>query len=377
MGAFSKKIGATSAAVGVMLVLPLSSAAESGWRLSGTVSESLTLTEEAGLSSLTRIGLRALSQTERLRFGISTGAGLAVSTGGGVNAIRPNLGVDFGIDGKRWTINSNASLRFDPISFEELDEVDLSTTEETGIRRSIGASVNGSYDLTARSTATLGYSYTDRDYTETSTDLVPSSSHGINAGLNYAAADDTSITASIGARWFEADNTENSSSFTLNGNVGVSYEATSRLSLNAGAGVTWAKSKDDFLGVRTETTSTALLINGGLSYGLRDGTLRVNVSQRVTPEAGSGMLTRFNTATLGYTHQVNQRTAVGLDLSLSDQKTIPDGNSITQFSASPFLSWEIAEDVQARVGYSFRDHSENGTSHRATFFIQKAFSSGF
>lgn len=374
MRAFSKKIGVAGAAAGFVL-LPLYGAAESGWRLSGTASQNISASEN-GVSSLTSIGLNALTQTERMRFGINTGFGLAASTGDGVNAVLPNFGLNFGIDGKRWTINSNASINFTPITFDLEDETDLTTTEETGIRRSIGASVRGSYELTPRSTASLTYSYSDLDYSESSTTLVPSQTHNITGSLAYEAAQDTSVTASIGARWFDADNTMNSSSFTLDTNVGVSYEATSRLSLNAGAGITWAKSKDDFVGLRQETTSTAFLLNGGLSYGLRDGTLRLNLSQRVAPEAGSGELTRFNTATLGYTHQVNQRTAIGIDLSASDQKTIPTGTSISQVSISPFLTWEIAEDLQARVGYSLRDR-DGDISHRATFFVQKSFESGF
>lgn len=374
MGPLSRKIGVASAAAGLMLV-PLNSSAETGWRLSGSLSESITLNED-GATSLTSIGINALTQTERMRFGLNAGAGIALSNDG-VDFL-PSLGVNYGIDGKRWTISSNASLSFDPVSLLEDDpteDVDLTLQDGEGIRRSFGASVRGSYELTQRSTATLSYSYSDIGYLEDNNTLNPSSSHSLNGSLAYAAADDTSITASIGARWFDSENDLNSSSFTLTGDVGVSYEATSRLSLNAGAGITWAKSKDDLLGLRTETTTTAFLINGGLSYGLRDGTLRLNLSQRVTPEGASGELTRFNTATLGYTHQVNQRTAMGLDLSLSDQETIPRGTSISQFSVSPFLTWEIAEDLQARVGYSLRDR-DGDISHRATFFIQKSFESG-
>ncbi len=382
MGAFSKKIGVAGAAAGLALA-PLSSAAETGWQLTGTASESLSISD-SNASSLTRIGISAISETERLRFGINAGAGLSAtknfnSTGAGWDFdVVPNLGVSLGVDGKRWTLSSEATASFEPITFiEDIDEVDLTTSDETGIRRSIGASVRGTYDLTPRSSASLSYSYRNVDYSNSSEDFVPSQTHTISAAINYAALDDTSIVASVGARWFDTTNMLNSSSFTLDTNVRVSYEATSRLSLDAGAGVTWATSRDDVLGLRTETTSTALLINGGLSYGLRDGTIRLNLSQRVAPEASSGELTRFNTATLGYTHQLNQRTALGLDLSVSDQKTIPRENSITQVSISPFLSWELYEDVQARVGYSWSDHSENGVTHRVTFLVQKSFQSGF
>ena len=375
MGAITRKIGVAGAAAGLALV-PFSTVAETGWQLSGSASENISVNEN-GLSSLTSFSLRARSETERLRFGVRTGAGFVVSTGDGVNAILPDFGVDFGIDGKRWTLSSEASLRFDPITFDsDPDEVDLTTSEETGIRRSIGASVRGTYDLTALSTGSLTYSYRDVDYSDASADFVPSQTHNISAGLTYAAADDTSVTASVGARWFDADNTLNSSSFTVDTNVGVAYEATSRLSLEAGAGVTWATSQDDLVGVRVETTSTAVLLNGGLSYGLRDGTLRLAVSQRVAPEASSGELTRFNTATLGYTHQVNQRMAAGVDLSVSDQKTIPTDSSITQVSINPFLSWEFDEDTSARIGYSLRQRDGDDITHRLVFFIQRNFQSG-
>jgi len=157
--------------------------------------------------------------------------------------------------------------------------------------------------------------------------------------------------------------------------VRVSYDATSRVSFDASAGITWARSQDDILGLRVVTKSTAFLINGGVSYGLPDGTLRLGLSQRIAPEASSGELTRFNTLNLGYTHALNNTTQLGLNLAWSDQKTIPSDESLSQFSINPSISWELGEDLNARIGYSYRQRDGND-SHRLDFSIATSLERG-
>jgi len=117
------------------------------------------------------------------------------------------------------------------------------------------------------------------------------------------------------------------------------------------------------------------LINGGVSYGLPDGTLRLGLSQRIAPEASSGELTRFNTLNLGYTHALNNTTQLGLNLAWSDQKTIPSDESLSQFSINPSISWELGEDLNARIGYSYRQRDGND-SHRLDFSIATSLERG-
>lgn len=383
MGAFWTKSGVTrtllsSAAFAGLAGSPNMVFAETGWRITGSASESITLTEDR-ISSLTSFNISALTETERMRFGVNTGFGLAVSTGSGVNAVLPSLGVNYGIDSKRMTITTSASLQFTPVTFLADDELDLTTNEETGIRRSIGASARVNYDLTPRATGSLSYSFRGIDFTDDVASLVTSNTNNINASVSYNLADDTTIVASIGARWFDADNEQNSESFTLDSNVRVSYEATSRISVDAGAGITWARSEDDIvvLGVRqiTETESTAFLINGGISYGLPDGTLRLGIAQRVSPEAGSGELTRFSNITLGYTHALNATTQLGLNVAWANQETIPTNISTNQFSINPSIRWDFSDDLTASVGYSYRVRDDSD-SHRLTFLISKSLETG-
>jgi len=376
MGAKRTKSGIIAAAALSGAALTSGAAqAETGWRINASASESISLTDDR-ISSLTSVRISALSETDRMRFGINTGFGLAVGSGGGLNAVLPSLGVNFGVDGKRMSINSSASLRFNAITFDDDESaIDLTSSEETGIRRSLGASIRGNYDISPRMTGSLGYSYSGISYSETSTSLVPSNTHNINGSISFDAAKDTAVVASIGARWFDADNVRNSESFTLDSSVRVSYDATSRVSFDASAGITWARSQDDILGLRVVTKSTAFLINGGVSYGLPDGTLRLGLSQRIAPEASSGELTRFNTLNLGYTHALNNTTQLGLNLAWSDQKTIPSDESLSQFSINPSISWELGEDLNARIGYSYRQRDGND-SHRLDFSIATSLERG-
>jgi len=366
MGARSIKSGVIAAAALSGAALTSGGAlAETGWRVNGSVSERISITGSQ-LSSLTSVNLAALSETERMRFGVNTGFGLAVGSGGGLNAILPSLGVNFGIDSKRMSINTSASLRFNSITFEEEDDgVDLTTTQVSGIRRSLGASIRGNYDISSRLTGSLGYSYSDVSYNEISDALSPSVTHNITGSVSFDAAKDTAVVASVGARWFDADNVNNSKSFTLDGTVRVSYEATSRISVDAGAGITWANSQDDILGLRRKSKSTAFLLNGGISYGLPDGTIRLGLSQRVAPEASTGFLSRFNTLNLGYTHAFNNTTQLGL-------KT---NTSLSQFSINPSIIWTLGSDLEARVGYSYRQRDSDDT-HRLDFVITKSFDRG-
>ena len=374
MGLNSRWIAALGAGAIGLGAAPAYVGAETGWRLTSSISENLDVSDDGALS-FTRVGVSAVTETGRMRLGFNTGFGLSLGRGNN-SASLPNLGVNFTLRGKRSSISTSADIDYQPITFLEEDELDLTTTEETGIRRSIGASVRGNYELSPRLSTSLSASYRDVDYSDTSTALVPSQTTGLTWGLNYEAADDVTIAASLGARWFDADNDMNTSSFSVDSSVSATYEATSRLSLTAGAGVSWARSQDDILGLRSTTRSTALLLNGGVSYGLAHGTLRANVSQRVSPEAASGELTRFNALTIGYTHQLNQTTGLGLDLQVSDQKTITTETSTTQFSISPFVTWELLENLEARLGYSFRRRDNDATSHRVTFFVRKVFESG-
>jgi len=167
MGAKRTKSGIIAAAALSGAALTSGAAqAETGWRINASASESISLTDDR-ISSLTSVRISALSETDRMRFGINTGFGLAVGSGGGLNAVLPSLGVNFGVDGKRMSINSSASLRFNAITFDDDESaIDLTSSEETGIRRSLGASIRGNYDISPRMTGSLGYSYSGISYSE-------------------------------------------------------------------------------------------------------------------------------------------------------------------------------------------------------------------
>lgn len=379
MGLKSRTQAALGLTVFGLTLTPALAWAESGWRLSATVSESLSVTQDNVLS-FTRLGVNATTQTERMRFGVNSGVGLSFGSGGVSSATLPNLGLTFGLDtSRRSSITASANLDFQPITFTEDENLGQVDTERTGLRRTVGASLGGNYELTPRSVASLTGSYRDLSYSEDSDDFVASRTTSLTGSLNYEAADDLGIVASLGARWIDSDEGVRSKSFTLDGSVRATYEASSRLSLNAGVGFTRAETEEDdtvILGLitRTTTNSTSFLVNAGLSYGLPDGTLRAGLSQSVSPSATSGELTRFTSGSLGYTHELNRTTNLGLDLQLSNQESLTTDSATTQFSISPFVTWDILDDVQARLGYSLR-RRDSQTFHRLNLFISRTFSS--
>lgn len=332
------------------------------WTVSGSVSGRTEVDTNKDLKgspapiygATARLGLQAAAISGRSRFGLRTGVS-ARAFGGpgdheGLSGTHPDLQADYVYNGKYIDAGTNVSLRYEPVSFAQIDETGI--TDGDAIELRVGAGSFVSYALTPRDRVTAGANLSLVRFTEGTTSLRPTTTIGGNFGWSRAIAHDTSWNLSLGARRFTANKPRSEERMTFDLMTGMQHRFTPRFSTSGGIGVT-----------ATETTD-----GSGYSYGFagdfsaawrpaRDTSYSVAFSHGIEPSS-IGLLRTSTSLGVGMVHNINSWTDFGLSAGWSRRSNV-GGTSISssreddsdRFRLGSSLNFVMARNLTLGLGY--------------------------
>ncbi|MEO1548855.1 MAG: hypothetical protein AAFR93_00315 [Pseudomonadota bacterium] len=356
--------------------------------VSGALSQNLDIQSNDGDTSIeanTGLSVDLRSETATSSSVLSTGAALSIDDDGEVEITRPTLSFSLGQQEKRTRYSLSGSFQRRPTTFfeEEIGELtpleallgidpDVNINQFDTERTSYGLRASISTDLTSRLGATFGLSGDVVDFEQTSSELVPSTTLGMNSSLNYDVTDSLRVSANASLRFVDTDTATDISNRILD--VGGSFTRTinANETLTGGLGITTNEREEVFsTGTVTETESD-LTFNLGYSRALPDGTLTFGFTQgSATDSAGETVTSSQVSAALE--RQINQNTSFGLSTGFSRQTAIGGGDESTLFRVNPTLSWQLTRLVSANAGYTFQVDDDGDNDHRLLLGLSRSF----
>lgn len=332
------------------------------WTASGSVSGRVEVDTNKDLKgspspiygATARLGLQAAAITPRSRFGLQTGVSARLYGGSGdkkgLSGTHPDLSADYVYNGKYIDAGTNVSIRYEPVSFSQIDETGW--TEGDAIEFRVGAGSFISYALTPRDSLTAGANLSLVRFTDGTTALRPTTTIGGNLAWSRALAQDTSWNLSFGARQFRANKPRSEERMTFDLMTGLQHRFTPRFSTNGSIGITATETEGE------SGYSYGLAGNFGASWrAAPDTSYSASFSHGIEPSS-IGLLRTSTSVGVGMVHNINSWSDFGLSAGWSLRSSVGSGDinrpiedDSHRFRLGSTLNFDLARNVSLGFGY--------------------------
>ncbi len=329
-------------------------------------------------SSLSTVSTDFNWRTPRLELSASSSTSFRKSAGPGktdnLNSFDPNLSLGLVKRGLTSQFSLSTSIRVQNTTFSELEDTDI--TDQDADRLTFSLNSGWTYNINSRNTFTLSGGLTVVDFTTSSAALSPFINLSTQAQWVHNLTRLTSVNGTLGWSLFKSDNVQNTQTSTFSASGGLSTQLSPRLSFDAGGGVNLTTTEQDqiVLGVnlgRTSITTLGLQANLAMNYVLRSTQFSLSLQQGLEPSA-EGRLNQRTSLGFNANRRINQHTTVALSSRISRRVAQDDSSSnvTNQFSIDPILTYQLARDWNASIGYNFtyRD-SDDGSAQSNKVFV--------
>ncbi|MEM9267651.1 MAG: hypothetical protein AAGA78_01770 [Pseudomonadota bacterium] len=356
--------------------------------ITGSLSQTLDFQSNDGDTSIearTGVSVGFVTETSTSSTSFSTGAALSVDDDGEVELTRPTLSFGLSQQEKRTRYSLSASFEQRPTTFFEEEVGDLTPLEALlGVepdvninsfdtdRTSYGLNAGISTDLSDRMGVNFGLSGRVVDFDETSSELVPSTTLGLNSSLNYDLTDSSRVAANASVRFVDTDTDTDIANRIISFGGSFTRNINSTDTLTGGLGFTTNEREEVFSTGTVTDTESDITFNLGYSRALPDGNLTFGFSQdSSTDSAGETIISSRISASMD--RQINANTAFGLSTGFTRQSAIGGGDESTLFRVNPTLSWQLTRLVSANAGYTLQVDDDGDNEHQVLLGISRSF----
>ena len=294
--------------------------------------------------------------------------------------------------------------------------------DRDAIRLFLQGGTNYTQTINSRDSFSLGASFTHLDYTDDDDDgddLTPSLTLNVNSSLDRRLSERTTTSWIAQGTYFDADNTEDRTTWSFTVRPAVTYEPTPNIRWAASLGPRFSVSYfDEDDGSRESESDWGLRGNLGFRYTKDVETFTAGLTQSVEPD-DEGELVNVSSANVGYSRRLSATERFGLNGGATYRSSLNSGGD-SQFDDNLVVTtranyareinrrssgdlrvgarWDqddgddeerttldfgagynyaLTREVNARLGYTFRwrdeDDEDTQTSHRVFLTLSRGF----
>jgi hypothetical protein len=329
--------------------------------VTGFVSERLELTGDRGLSddvvgndpavdSTTDLGLSFVLRGPRTAAVVSPGARLVLSSDREFEARRINPRLNASVTHRLRRSQLSGGLSFVPRLTTDAQFEDTGVVDQDVLQLDGSANLGYDYFVDPRNTLSAGASFSIREFTDETEDLVPSRTVGATLGWSRRVNSTTSASLSTRGRLFTNDDGVESRSVSFT--IGGSHAVNNRLAVNARLGPSIT---DRDGGSGDGSTTFGLVGDASLSYDAGDETFRLGVSQDVD-QGSDGSLRNVAAASASYSMQINSVSSLSFSGRVTAQNPLfgDASDGVRTVSIGSTYTYDLTENWNADVGYRLR-----------------------
>ncbi|MBY8978149.1 hypothetical protein KHP62_20230 [Rhodobacteraceae bacterium NNCM2] len=344
------------------------------WRLTARIKEELrydsnrTLdnpSEGAIYGSDTTVGLKLDAETERTFLSLSAGFDGGIFGGPGdtdqLNRLDPNVAASMRYTGKDYQVDTLFNIDVKPTSVTQLDDTGILDDETSQITANFDTVYTQS--LNARNQLSTGANARAIRFVDQVDGLEETNTFGVFSNWRHQLNLATALNFRGGARYFSANDTEETRSQTIDLTVGVEHDRTARHSFGASGGVTFVRqTRDGLPGGGTPDFFTGF--NGGASFDYRLSRLNagIDLSHSIDPSS-DGELQAFTRLSGDIGYRLTQRSTISGLLSYSHRGDISgedsDNDTRQVITLGPTFTHRITENLDLGLNYRFRLSDDN------------------
>ncbi|MEM6677263.1 MAG: hypothetical protein AAF675_05250 [Pseudomonadota bacterium] len=377
-----------------LLVLPAGAPSAQDFIVGGSLSTSFSVDSNLGLEdeeddfsygNTTTVGFGATLRSEEAVANLNTSLGLRFfggsDTAEDIDIFTPALNGGATVTFGRVTTDSRINFRLDNVAFTEFD-VDGGLNSE-GIdvdanarRLDFGFNQGVSYAISRRNSIVTTAGVAITRFFETDDELENSRTLSAGVSFNRQLSERTTVSLSSSFSAIDVSDFEDTSSRSFTATVGVDRTVSDQLSLSAAAGARLSRTEENVPVLSFEDgvpvislvreTDTNLGATGsfGLTYEAPRTTLSLSLSNDLSPNSeGEIEVVTALSASLG--RRLTERSSFGLQASISrrsDQGSSfnDEGGERYFLQISPGFSYQLTQNWNARLSYSFRADDDDG-----------------
>lgn len=335
--------------------------------------------------SATRVEGDIAVENKRSRWTLESGIGVSFFAGEGASDADdfdhtlPRLALGYTRTGKTSLFEASGVFSIEETSFSQFEDTGIADQDTTETR--IEGEARYTMQLTEANSASIGATGSSVKFSDTSTDLTPTDTVGVETAFTRRLSQRTSgsVLFNLGAFW--ADNEEETESRYAGLSGRVERNLTKNLDLSVRAGAAVVHTEELVGATREDDVVIGLDGEAQLVYRAKEFDSALSASRVLVPSSLGELQTRTSVRfSLG--HDINSvsrfdfSTAYSYLESASDLGDNGDDDARQTLSVSPSYRLGLAPDWGMRVGYNYRlsdDDDEVESSHGVFLEVSRDF----
>jgi hypothetical protein len=325
--------------------------------------------------SVTDLGVVVSARTQTTQLTFAPGVRATASTSDdflGSDTVNFRFNGGLITRGPRHSVSANVS--FVPEFVSDAEAIDASTLRERDVLAlTLNANAALAYQADALNSFSTSVFVRNREYSETTNDLSPSTSFGGAVGWSRALDPTTDGSLNLSySRFLPRDSDEvESESWSLS--AGLARALSPSLSMDASLGLSVTNRLETPPGDADDDVSIGVVGGFSVDYDLPDTRVSAGVSQDIDQDSTTGGAEGRTAVFASISHSINDWSSIGAStrFSLSTPVFGDTENETRRFQFSPFYNVSLTDRWDLRLGYSFRAEDDDaGSEIDNAIFVQ-------